>query len=97
MITRHPVGRVRIRTHEYMENGPEPGSPYPFINGILPSFPDVTVSVINADGTETDIPGVHSVTWKVSANGEPAVALIEVHGAELQADADGVELVEVKS
>lgn len=97
MSTRHPVGRVRIRTHEHMRHVSDDPR-FPIVHGVEPSLPDVSVSVVNEDGSETDIScGVRSVTWKVSPNGEPCVAVLEVVGAELQAHAHGViELIPMK-
>lgn len=70
---------------------PDASVRYPLINGIPADFENVRVSVVDDDGNEELIPGVRAITWSVRADGEPAVAVLEVL-AELHAEARNVSV-----
>jgi hypothetical protein len=84
MSKQHPVGRVRIRTHEHMDSMHE--SPFPLRVGMVPSWPDIRVSVVGKDGTETELGGVVRVTWMAAQGSDPCLAILEVAGAEAHAN-----------
>ncbi len=66
--------------------GRVPTSPYPLVSGIIPSFPDCDIFLVDDDGTERPIPGVTSIEWRCKQGTEPALVVLHVLGVELDAE-----------
>ena len=56
---------------------------FPVINGLVASWPDVEVFLIEDDGTERALRGVKSVEWSACVGREPCTAKLELYNVEL--------------
>jgi hypothetical protein len=66
-----------------------PGGPYPLINGLVASWQDVEVHLIEDDGTERAWCGVQSVEWSSRADDNgPVTAKVELLNVEIDVVAE---------
>ena len=61
---------------------------FPMICGLVASWPDVEVFIVEDDGTERAWLGVKSVEWSARAGDEPITAKIELFNVELDVMAE---------
>ena len=67
---------------------PKGSAGFPLINGLVASWPDVEVLLVEDDGTERAWLGVTSVEFKATAGDEPITAKIEVLNPEIDVMAE---------